>query len=453
MRIFADHALLPEGWAQNVAVTVEQGRISSVEANATQTVSDFHVPNLLPSLSNLHSHTFQRGMAGMSETRGDTADSFWTWREIMYRFIDHLTPEDIESIAAMAFVEMQESGFAAVAEFHYVHHQPGGEPYANTAELSDRIFAAARQTGVGLTHLPVLYAYGGAGEKPLSGGQLRFGNDLISYTTLQEAIAKSAKLMPADTRIGAAPHSLRAVNPLMLETAASIYGNGPFHIHIAEQIKEVEDITAWLGARPVEWLLDNCEVDQNWCLIHATHMSETETRAAAQTGAIAGLCPVTESSLGDGIFNGRDWLAAGGAFGVGSDSNIRISAPLELSTLEYSQRLKHRERNVLTGGPGSTGQFLYNQALKGSAQALGRDSGAIQKGLFADLMSIDDSHPSLCALRPEQRLDGFIFAAPDHVVTELWSAGRHCVMGGQHVARDAVVASYRRTMRNLVSRL
>lgn len=453
MRILAGHALLPEGWATDVAVTLVDGRIAQVEAEASAQHHDVRVPALLPALSNLHSHTFQRGMAGMSEVRGAASDSFWTWREVMYKFVDHLTPEDIEAIAAMAFVEMQESGFSAVAEFHYVHHQPGGEAYANIAELSERIFSAARMTGIGLTHLPVLYAFGGACETPLAGGQLRFGNQLDRYHELHAAIMTVASTMPEDTAMGCAPHSLRAVNPALLKEIVAAYGNGPFHIHIAEQTKEVEDISTWLGARPVAWLLDNAPVGPNWCLIHATHMDDSELRRAAQSGAVAGLCPVTESSLGDGIFNGRDWNEHTGAFGVGSDSNIRISGPLELATLEYSQRLKHRERNVMAMGPGSTGVALYAQALAGGAQALGRKSGAILPGLWADMMAINTDHPALCALKPEQWLDGLIFAAPDGAVTDLWSAGRHCVREGQHVARQAAEKSYRLAMRNLMSRM
>lgn len=453
MRIHAGHALLPEGWAANVAVNVDNGRITSVEHAAASHPGDCRVPALLPALCNLHSHTFQRGMAGMSEVRGSAPDSFWTWREVMYKFVDHLTPEDIETIAAMAFIEMQESGFSAVAEFHYVHHQSGGAPYDDIAELSARIFSAAKATGIGLTHLPVLYAFGGAGETPLAGGQLRFGNQLDRYNELHAAIKAAASAMPKDTVIGCAPHSLRAINPFMLKEAVAAYGHGPFHIHIAEQTKEVEEISAWLGKRPVAWLLDNAPVGPNWCLIHATHMDESEVERAAASGAVAGLCPITESSLGDGIFEGRNWTGHGGSYGVGSDSNIRISAPLELATLEYSQRLRHRERNVLSNGPGSTGAALYAQALSGGAKALGRSSGSIQPGNFADLAAINITHPALCALKPDQWLDGLIFAAPDGIVTDLWSAGRHCVREGRHIVRDTVEATYRKTMRSLMSRM
>jgi formimidoylglutamate deiminase len=453
MRIFAEHALMPEGWQGNVAVTISGGRIVGIDMNTQAIHSDVRVAALLPALSNLHSHTFQRGMAGMTEVRGASRDSFWTWREVMYRFIDHLTPSQIEAIAAMAFVEMQETGFAAVAEFHYVHHQPGGARYDNLAELSERIFSAAATTGVGLTHLPVLYAYGGAGEAALAGGQLRFGNDADSYESMHAAIVDAARSLPDDTTVGFAPHSLRAVNPQMLKALATRYSSGPVHIHIAEQTKEVVDISAWLGARPVEWLLDNLAVDQRWCLIHATHMSEGETLGFAKSGAVAGLCPVTEANLGDGIFNGRDYLGASGAFGIGTDSNVRISLSQELSTLEYSQRLRDKERNVLLNGPGSTGSNIYRLAATGGAQALARDSGEIAVGKLADLAALDTDHPAMCALKPDQLLDGWIFAAPEGVVSDVWSAGRHKVKNGRHVARDAVVADYRKAMRDLTLRL
>ncbi len=453
MRIFAEQALLPDGWQVNVAVSISGGGIVRIETNAQAVNGDVRVRALLPALSNLHSHTFQRGMAGMTEVRGASRDSFWTWREMMYRFIDHLTPGQIEAIAAMAFVEMQETGFAAVAEFHYVHHQPGGARYDNLAELSERIFAAAATTGIGLTHLPVLYAYGGAGEAALAGGQLRFGNDADSYETMHAAIVDAARAMPDDTVVGFAPHSLRAINPQMLKKLAAQHSGGPVHIHIAEQTKEVVDISAWLGARPVEWLMDNLAVDQRWCLIHATHMSEAETVGAAKSGAVAGLCPVTEANLGDGIFNGRDYLGASGSFGIGTDSNVRISLPQELSTLEYSQRLRDRERNVLLNGPGSTGSNIYRLAAKGGAQALGRDSGEIAVGKLADMAALDTNHPALCTLKPDQLLDGWTFAAPDGVVSDVWSAGRHKVQNGRHVAREAVVANYRKAMRDLTSRL
>jgi len=449
--IFARRALLPGGWAGDVRITLDGGRIAGIAAGAVAAPGDVRVDRLLPALANLHSHTFQRAMAGMTEYRARGRESFWTWRDLMYRFLDRLTPAQIEAIAALVFMEMQEAGYAAVGEFHYVHHQPGGAPYADLAELSARIMAAAAATGIGLTHLPVLYTYGGAGQAALAGGQLRFGNDVNGFARLLEPVRAAALALPADTVVGIAPHSLRATCPADLAAAVPLAQGAPVHIHIAEQPKEVADISAWLGARPVEWLLANAPVGPGWCAIHATHMTAAETEALARSGAVAGLCPITEANLGDGPFNGPGWIAAGGAFGLGSDSNVRISLTEELRTLEYSQRLRDLERNVLVPREGSVGAFLYGGAAAGGAQALGRASGAIVPGLWADLVAIDADHPVLCALSDTQILDGLCFAAPDGVVTDLWSAGRHRVRGGRHVARDRIVPAYRRAVAELLA--
>ena len=448
--IFAERALLPDGWAEQVRITVAYGHITKVAKAAAPQPGDSRVSALLPALSNLHSHAFQRAMAGMTEHRIAGRDSFWTWRDLMYRFLDRLTPEQMEAIAALVFMEMQEAGYAAVGEFHYVHHQPGGGAYADIAELSNRIFAAAHLTGIGLTHLPVLYTHGGAGEQPLAAGQLRFGNTVDRFAALLEATRASARTLPADTRVGIAPHSLRATNPEGLARALPLAAGNPIHIHVAEQPKEVADITAWLGARPVEWLLGNTPIGADWCAIHATHMTPQETAALAKSGAVAGLCSITEANLGDGPFNGPGWLAAGGAFGIGSDSNVRISLTEELRTLEYSQRLRDIARNVMVAKEGSVGQCLYVGAALGGAQALGRKSGQIATGFLADLTAIDLSHPTLCALRPDQILDGLAFAAPDTVVTDLWSAGRHQVKEGRHVHREQIIAGWRKAVKGLI---
>ena len=448
--IFAKHALLASGWARDVRLSETDGLIRRIETEARAEASDTQVDTLLPALSNLHSHTFQRAMAGMTEFRRAGRDSFWTWRDLMYRFMDRLTPDQIEAIAALVFVEMQEAGYAAVGEFHYVHHQKGGAPYANIAELSERVFSAASTTGIGLTHLPVLYSYGGAGEVPLLERQLRFGNDVDRFAAIAEQVRNGLSQMPMDTRVGIAPHSLRATSPNDLAVALAAQPDGPVHIHIAEQPKEVSDIKAWLGTRPVDWLLKNFEVNGDWCLIHATHMTDDETRAMAETGAVAGLCPITEANLGDGPFNGQVYLKAGGAFGVGSDSNVNVSLTEELRTLEYSQRLRDLARNVLVVDEGSVGGTLYTRAARGGAQALGRASGRIAEGYLADLVGIDSTAPTLCALSREQLLDGLVFAAKDSVVTDLWSAGRHTVRAGRHVARDEVVRRYRAAIADLL---
>jgi formiminoglutamate deiminase len=449
--IFARHALLPSGWVTDARIGLSGGRIDWVTPGSAAVADDIRVGALLPALSNLHSHSFQRAMAGMTEHRAAGRDNFWTWRELMYRFLDRLTPDQVEAIAALVFLEMQEAGFAAVGEFHYLHHQPGGAPYDDPAELSRRIFAAAGATGIGLTHLPVLYSYGGAGKQQLSGGQCRFGTSAADFPRLLDAIRTAARSLPEDTRVGVAPHSLRATSPEDLALVVPLAQGAPVHIHAAEQPKEVADVTAWLGARPVEWLLGNTPVGTGWCTIHTTHMTAAETEALARSGAVAGLCPITEGNLGDGIFNGPGWLAAGGAFGVGSDSNVRIALGEELRALEYSQRLRDLARNVMVRGDGSVGAALYTGAATGGAAALSRDSGAIAPGRLADLVAVDPEHPALCALRPDQLLDGLVFAAPGSIVTDLWSAGRHQVRDGRHISRDAIIARYRRAVAGLVA--
>jgi formimidoylglutamate deiminase len=449
--IFAKRALLQNGWAENVRVCVENGSISSITMNTKPLPSDARVDTLLPALSNLHSHSFQRAMAGMTEFRAAGRDSFWTWRELMYRFVNRITPEQMQAIAALVFMEMQEAGYAAVGEFHYVHHQSGGAPYDDIAELSNQIYAAANTTGIGLTHLPVLYTYGGAGEVPLATGQLRFGNSVDRYFQLLERASDGLKYLPADARIGMAPHSLRATSPADLKTALALNTTGLSHIHVAEQPKEVTDIQGWLGARPVEWLLHNADVKANWCMIHATHMTEAETIALAKSGAVAGLCPITEANLGDGPFNGPTYLHAGGAFGVGSDSNVNISLTEELRSIEYSQRLRDVARNVMVVGEGSVGSTIYKGAALGGAQALDRNAGEIAIGKLADLVAIDSTSPALCALTPDQLLDGLVFAAKDNVVTDVWSAGRHSVKDGKHIQRQKIIRNYRTAIAQLLA--
>lgn len=451
--IFANRALTASGWTENTRVEIEDGRIARLTPDTTAQAGDCQVDSLLPALANLHSHAFQRAMAGMTEYRLAGRDSFWTWRDLMYRFTAHLTPDQVQAIAALVYMEMQEAGYCAVGEFHYLHHQPDGRPYDRLAELSDRIMAAAAETGIGLTHLPVLYSYAGVGEKPLEAGQARFGNDVDRYCTLVEQARGALGALPGDCRVGIAPHSLRASSPKDLEQVVAAQGNGPIHIHISEQPREVAEVQAGLGARPVEWLLDNADVDSRWCLIHATHMTEAETTAMAESGAVAGLCPVTEANLGDGPFNGPTYLNAKGAFGVGSDSNVLISLTEELRTLEYSQRLRDLSRNVLVVGEGSIGHTLYCGAATGGATALGRDAGEIAEGKLADLVAINSQDPALCALRSDQLLDGLVFAAKDHVVTDLWSAGRHQVQNGRHVDRDRLMGNYRAAMQGLLSGL
>ncbi|SMH33279.1 formimidoylglutamate deiminase [Mesorhizobium australicum] len=452
--IHASVALLPEGWSKDVRVEIgSDGRIVSVAPGVAFVTDAVRVPFLLPALSNLHSHTFQRAMAGLTETRGPSEhDSFWTWREVMYRFLDVLTPDEIEAIAAYAFMEMQEAGFAAVAEFHYLHNRPGGARYDDPAELSLRIAAAAAETGIGLTLLPVHYAQGGVDGRPLAGGQLRFRNDLASFEALVARMPEIAGRLSADAGWGVAPHSLRAVSRDDLRHLAALAPGHPLHMHIAEQEKELEETRTVFGARPVQWLLSEHDVSARWCLIHCTHMTPGETEGLARSGAVAGLCPVTEANLGDGIFDGRRFLSFGGSIGVGSDSNIRISASEELRQLEYSQRLRDRRRVVLADPGQSAGDVLYRAALAGGARALGRDTGAIEKGRWADLVALDLDAAGYAPLGEQAALDSWVFSAGNAAVSDLWSAGRHKVRSGRHVAREAIAARYRACLASILER-
>lgn len=444
MILQAETALLPEGWVRDVRIVVEGGRIASV--------SPGHAPEglaygcLLPAPVNLHSHTFQRAMAGLTEGRTAGQDSFWTWRALMYRFLERLGPEDVQAIAAQAMVEMAESGFSAVCEFHYLHHPVGGGTYADPAEMSARIAAAAAETGLGLTHLPVIYEQGGVDGRALAGGQLRFGSSPDLYEQLLEGAGRALSAMP-DAVLGVAPHSLRAVSRDTLARVAGMI-SGPVHIHIAEQLAEVAEVQAAWGARPVDWAVANLPLDGRWCMIHATQMTPGETAALARTGAVAGLCPITEANLGDGIFDGPGWRAAEGAFGVGSDSNIRISLAEELRLLEYSQRLNLKARAVMADSR-STGRVLWEGAAQGGARAAGRGTGAIAVGEWADLLAPDTTDLRLEGLQGDRLLDAFLFAGRDGLVTDLWSAGRRIVRDGRHIAREVVEARFRTTMRKL----
>jgi formimidoylglutamate deiminase len=451
-KLFFDRALLPDGWASAVEVTFRARQIAAVRAGlaAPPPGVERHAV-AVPGLPNVHSHAFQRGMAGLAERREKEADSFWSWRETMYLFLDRLEPEDVEAIAALAYVEMLESGFTSVGEFHYLHHAPDGRPYADRAELAGRIAAAALNAGLGLTLLPTFYAHGGIGGAPPAPGQRRFVNDLDGFARLTEAAARHLAGDP-DAVLGLAPHSLRAVTPEELAALVTAAPPGaPIHIHAAEQEREVEDFVAWSGRRPVEWLLDEAGLDARWCVIHATHMTTAETRRLAGSGAVAGLCPITESNLGDGIFAATDFLSAGGRFAVGSDSNVLIDAGQELRTLEYSQRLRDRRRGRIAPEiGGSVGRALFSGALQGGSQALGR-AGGLAEGRRADIVILDETHPALIGRDGDALLDGWVFAAARPPIREVWAGGERVVESGVHRGRAAAAESFRRTMLRLLA--
>ena len=452
MKFFAELALIPEGWAKNVRVTLDQtGRIGNVESGVEPNPDEQNLRKriLLPAMSNLHSHSFQRAMSGLTEKRLERRDSFWSWRELMYSFLERLTPERMEAISALVFMEMLECGYASVGEFHYVHHQSGGQHYENIAETSCRIISAAQKTGIGLTHLPVFYMQGGLNGKKLAEGQLRFGNELEQYLRILDQTQNSLRNSPKDYLLGMAPHSLRAVSPEFLKEIVEARSSDTVHIHIAEQLKEVEEIQTHFDARPVEWLLNNIAVDSRWCLIHATHMTQEETQNLAKSGAVVGLCPITEANLSDGVFDGTELLLSGGKYGIGSDSNVRISVTEELQLLEYRQRLVRKERVVMTSKTGSVGRALYDDSLTGGAQALARKSGSIVPGNWADLLTLDAEALTLNGCTEDEILDRWIFSGDDSLVREAWSAGRQMVADGQNIRHEEIELKYRSVIQQI----
>jgi len=445
MTLHAASALLPEGWASRVRLTLENGAISSVVSGVAAEAGDERHAVLVPAMGNLHSHAFQRAMSGLTELRGPADDSFWSWRTAMYRFALQMTPEQVEAVAAELYMEMLEAGFCRVGEFHYLHHDRDGSPYANISELAERIGAASAETGIGLTLLPVFYAHSGFGGAAPIDGQRRFINSVESFGRLMEACGQMQPSL-AGMQLGIAPHSLRAVTPDELTAILPLAATGPIHIHIAEQTKEVNDCVAWSGARPVEWLLANAPVDNRWCLIHATHMTEIEVADMAASGAVAGLCPITEANLGDGTFAAPDFLSKGGRLGVGSDSNVTISLPGELRQLEYSQRLAHHARNVIAKPNGSTGRRLFDAAVEGAGVALASKTG-LSPGAPADIVALDATNAFY--LFEDRLIDNWIFGGDVRVDT-VWAQGKKKVVGGRHVARDRIRNCFAAAMHDLM---
>jgi formimidoylglutamate deiminase len=441
--LFAAHALLPTGWARNLLLGWDEaGRLCRVDADATPPVDVPHVAGpLIPGMPNLHSHAFQRAFAGLSEYRGSGSDSFWTWRDLMYRIANAVSPDQLEAIATQLYIEMLQAGYTSVCEFHYLHHDPRGRPYADPAEMSMRLLAAARTAGIGITLLPVLYQHAGFGGQPPRDDQRRFINSVDAL------LAIATRLGGHGARVGVAPHSLRAVGPQALrELVAGIHAidtGAPVHIHIAEQQQEVDDCLAWCGQRPVAWLLSHADVDPRWCLVHATHLLDDEKRTLAASGAIAGLCPSTEANLGDGVFDAAAYLAAGGAWGIGSDSHASICAAEELRLLEYSQRLALQQRNVLGGAAHpQLADHLWLGAVQGGARASGRAVDGIAIGQQADFVALDTGR-TLAGLAPAQAHASHVFASHGgNAVRDVWVAGRQRIREGTHALDRAACAQF-----------
>jgi formimidoylglutamate deiminase len=410
---------------------------------------------VVPGMPDLHSHAFQRAMAGLAEKASPAGENFWSWRDVMYRFLGRLSPEDVEAIAAQLYIELLRQGFTAIGEFHYVHNDFDGRAYADPAEMSRRIGAAARTSGIGLTLLPVLYQASGFGGKPATEGQRRFLKSSDEFIALIESLRRTYRDDP-QIKIGIAPHSLRAAPAEALaecvEAITVMDPRAPIHIHSAEQDKEVEDCVAWSGERPVEWLLNHAPVDGRWCLVHCTQMTADETARLAASGAVAGICPSTEANLGDGIFPLLPYLRDQGRFGVGTDSNVVTSPADELRWLEYVQRLVTKQRNVSESSEGAhTGAGLYRRALAGGAQACGRKIGEIAPGYRADLVVLNPDHPALIGRRHDSALDSWVFSGNETPVRDVMAGGRWVVADGRHVAQDEVLESYKRCITRLTN--
>jgi formimidoylglutamate deiminase len=442
-------ALMPTGWQRDVRLTSRSGVITAIEVGVSAQVGDLCHSVGVPGIANVHSHAFQRAMSGLAERRGPGSDSFWSWREAMYRFALVMSPDQMEAVAAQAYVEMLESGFTRVGEFHYLHHAPDGRTYDDVGEMAGRIVAAAQATRIGLTLLPVFYAHSGFGGTPPSVGQRRFVCDLDVYAGLVERTRAVVQMLDG-ADVGLAPHSLRAVTPEELASVCSLRRQEPLHIHVAEQIAEVDACLAWSGSRPVEWLLGHMDVGRRWCLIHATHMTKEETRRLAASGAIVGLCPITEANLGDGFFNAADFIGHGGRAGIGTDSNVQIALAEELRLLEYGQRLTHRARNLWAKPGGSTGRALFDGAQSGGAAALGRTHSGFAIGADADIVTLRSDVLRAVGRERDALLDAWIFSGGG-LVDCVYARGRLVVRDGAHVARGPISERLRATMLELLA--
>ena len=451
MKLFAADALLPGGWARSVTVDIDgDGIVTAVTRGAPASDAECVAGALLPGMPNVHSHAFQRAIAGRTGARANAGDSFWTWRQAMYGFLDHVDADAFEAVTAQCYVEMLKAGYTSVGEFHYVHNDPAGRPYADPAELARRVVAAAVDTGIGLTLLPVFYAHSGFGGAAPTTGQRRFLNTIDSFGRLVDALRPEAAAHGC--ALGVAPHSLRAVTPAELAAVVAMARPGwPIHIHAAEQVREVAESIAWSGARPVQWLLDNAAVDARWCVVHATHLLAAETRGLAAAGAVVGLASTTEADLGDGTFAARAWLDVGGAFGVGTDSNTIVDPFAELRQLEWSQRVAHGARNVLGDAAAPVGQSLYASAAKGGAQALARRCGGIVAGARADLIVLNPDDAAYAGAPVDALVDAAVFGPCRQPVRDVMVSGRWVVRDGRHPRETKTLTRYRREMLRLTA--
>ena len=456
MDYLARQILLPTGWKDNVLLSIDaEGNISDIVENANSSSASVIDGFVIPGMPNLHSHAFQRAMAGLSEYSVAGENNFWSWRETMYRLANELSPEEMEIIAAQLYLEMLKAGYTSVAEFHYLHHDRGGKPYAQKQESSARLIEAAKSTGIGMTLLPVLYMCADMSGAPASPQQARFVHDIDGYVELFESLAQQENV---ELNIGMAMHSLRAVSADALLTIVDYctrsFAAHPMHIHVAEQEREVEECLATHAQRPVQWLFNHVDINETWCLVHATHVNPDELHSMASSDCVVGLCPSTEANLGDGIFPLGQYSATGGCFGIGSDSHASVSPVEELRWLEYAQRLLMHERNVSsTDNNPHCGWQLWNQALKGGARACGRNIGSIEAGKRADLLVLDDQNPMLHAKQAEYALDSLVFSGNQGLVRDVMVGGKWRVKERVHEKEESITPAFNKLMQELLKRI
>lgn len=449
--VFAPKALLQDGWAEQVVIECnDSGNLTRVQKNVMPPSNATRCRGpVLPGMPNLHSHAFQRAMAGLAEVAINPEDSFWTWRDLMYRLVSKLSPDHIEDIAYYLYIEMLKGGYTSVAEFHYLHHDLMGQAYNDPAELSRRILRAAQRAGIGITLLPVLYAHSGFGGQEPTDGQKRFLNSYDSYLKIQETLGKDCAV--AGRRLGFCFHSLRAVTQQeILAVIGSVQDDRPIHIHIAEQQQEVDDCLAWSGRRPIQWLYENINVDSRWCLIHATHTAAEEIVTIAKSKAVVGLCPTTEANLGDGLFPAVDFINHGGRFGIGSDSHVSLSVVEELRWLEYGQRLKYEKRNRLHDLNKHVAGYLYRSALAGGAQALGQKIGVLAVGNRADMIVLDGNHPLLAHVKEDDILGRWLFAGDNKLVQDVMVGGNWVIQDGRHKGEIEAAHAFANTLKTII---
>lgn len=454
MELRIERAWLPDGLARRVRIEVgEDGCIAAIERDLPTSAGAVQPGLLVPGMPNLHSHAFQRAMAGSAEVAAGARGSFWGWRELMYRLVERLTPADTAAIAAFVYAEMLEAGYTSVAEFHYLHHRPGGKRYAPVTRLADSLRAAAERAGIRQLLLPCLYQQGNFGGVPLGEAQKRFGHRTEEFLRLVETL--KARDTPLATT-GIALHSLRAVSADAVHALAAFARGSarplPVHIHVAEQQREVQECLVAHGRRPVEWLLESGQLGAHWCLVHATHVSASELAGMAASGVVVGLCPTTEANLGDGRFALDEFQAQGGRFGVGSDSQVSIDPREELRLAEYNLRL-WREQRVLATDESAPhlGGALWSAAVRGGAQALGFGAAGLTVGAPADMVLIDTARACFAGVPEAALLDALVFAPRNAVIDTVWVGGIARVTRGRHPGRARIDRLYRQALRRLMS--